>query len=284
MTYHPMRFDPAYRPFVDSVSIYVLPLSADPTRYRVLSPSGLHSKLLDLAVQDKLSIRQYRGCPPEAASAVKEELLRFCGRGAERYATRLERSTTLGVALAALGVINLVVPDPLPVADELLMILGGGALAWSGLSRRRRNLLPLRAKAETAEERLRALAPVDDALVGRIFAAVKARTAPELPDPGVRQIDLVEAEAAWLVEHLDLRSVVADGEATPAELRELREALEDGFPLGRVRVLERRLRANPRHRATRRALDRLAERCGISREVLGVYGEFSRIAAEILEE
>jgi len=284
MTYRPMRFDPAYRPFVSPLSVYVLPLAADPGRYRVLCPSGLRGKLLDLAIQDKLSLRTYAGCPGEAAAAVREELLRLCNRAADRYASRLNRLTVAGTALAVLGVVNVILPDPLPLADELLMTVGGAGMAYAGLTLRRKNLPPFRSKVEAAEAGLRRLASVEDVLLGRIFAAIRARTSPELLDPGAREVDLVEAEAAWLVEHLDLRSVLAQGAATSAQLKDLLEVIEDALPLRRIRTLDRRLRKDPGDRGARRSLDRLADRLGMSRDALTVYGEFARVAREVLAE
>ena len=94
----------------------------------------------------------------------------------------------------------------------------------------------------------------------------------------------VEAEAAWLVRHLDLGVALAEGSTSPEELRRLLVVLNDALPLARVRALERRVRRDPADRGARRALARLAARQGMSRDALSVYAEFARIAGEALEE
>jgi hypothetical protein len=284
MTYRPMRFDPDYRPFVAPESIYVMPLSADPEQFRVLCPSNLRKKLLDLAVQDRLSLRVYAGCPVEAAVLVREQLSRQCNRDADRYGSRLNRLAATGAALAVLGLVNWVLPDPIPFADELLLTAGGAGLAYYGLATRRRNLPQLRRKVEVAERQLGALTPVEDVLLGRIYKSIRAKTSPDLRSGIEGTVDLVEAESAWLVEDLDLRSLVESGAAAPSDLRHLMEVLGDAVPLGRIAALDRRLRRRPADRRARGALERLAGRLGMSRDALTVYGEFYRITREILEE
>jgi hypothetical protein len=284
MSYHPMRFDPAYRPFVAPESIYILPLGEDPAAYRVLSPSTLDRKLIDVALQGRLSIRTFEGCPVDAFLLVREQLARRCARQAERYGSRLNQLAVAGGALAVLGLINWVLPDPIPLADEVLLTFGGAGLAYYGFSQRKKSLPGLRLKVEAAERQLEALAPVRDPFLDRIHRAIRARSSP----PGALSAgggqDPVEAESAWLVEHLDLDSTLQDGDAARADLRRLIEVLEAAFPLRRIGVLERRLRRHPSDRYSRRAAQHLARRAGMSRDAATVYAEFHRAAREILDE
>jgi hypothetical protein len=284
MSYRPMRFDPAYRPFVAPESIYILPLGEDPDAYRILSPSTLDRKLIEVALQGKLSIRTFEGWPLDAFLLVREQLAGRCAREAARYGSRLNQLVMAGGALAVLGLINWVLPDPIPLVDELLMTLGGAGLAYYGFSQRRKALPGLRVKVEAAERRLGALAPVQDPFLDRIHRAIRARSsAPGTQDrDGGR--DPVEAESAWLVEHLDLDSILEVGATARADLRRLIQVLEGAFPLRRIGVLERRLRRHPSDRHSRQAALRLAARLGMSRDALTVYAEFHRIAREILNE
>jgi len=283
MSYRPMRFDPAYRPYVAPEGIYILPLAADPAQYRVVSPSGLDRNLVDVALQGKLSIRTFAGCPTETSRVVGEQLARQCTRQAERYASRLSQLAMTGGALAVLGLINWVLPDPIPFADELLLTLGGGGLAYYAYTRRRKALPGLRLKVEGAERQLAALVPVPDPFLDRIYRAIRARSSPPPGAGGVGTTDSVEAESAWLVKHLDLQSLVERNREARADLTRLLEVLEDSFPLGRISALERRLRRQPSDRRSRRAAQRLALRIGMSRDALTVYAEFRRIAREVLD-
>jgi hypothetical protein len=282
MSYRPMRFDPDYRPFVAPERIYVLPTSADPAQHRVLSPAGLDRKLVDAALQGKLSVHVFGGCPKETCRVVRGQLVRQCRRRAESYGTRLGRLAMAGAILAALGLINWVLPDPIPLADELLLTFGGAGLAYYAYTQRRKSLAGLRAKVEQAVQQLEALAPVPDPLLGRIYRAIRARSSPPGGD-GRSAANSVEAESAWLVEHLDLHSLVERGRVSRPDLQRLVGALEDSLPIGRVGALERRLRRQPLDRRARRAVERLARRLDMSRDAITVYAEFYRIAGEVLE-
>ncbi len=282
MTYRSMRFDPAYRPFRRPECIYVLPLSAQPNLYRVLCTASLGKKLLDLAIQNKLAVLVYEGCPAEAETAVLAELLRLCLDEPKRYGSRLTQLVLAGGALAAVGLINWIFPDPIPLADEMLMTVGGAGLACLGLVQRRRNLPLLRAKAAAAAQGLKALTPLADVFLSRIYKAIRARSCPDLDGRDSGEVDPVAAESSWLVEHLDLREALERGEGTAEELGRLVGVLEDALPLRRIAAAQRRLRINPADRRARKALYRLAARLGMSRDALTVYSEFYREAKEIL--
>ena len=284
VTYRPLRFDPAYRPFVTPECIWILPLSADPARYRVLCPSRMRPKLLDLAIQGKLELKQYPGCPAEAAAAVREQLIAVCRSRAEAAANRWNTLVVGGGGLAVLGLINWFVPDPLPLVDELLLTFGGAGLAYAGYTRRRRDLPALRDKAELAARALVSLRPIEDPLLGRIASAIRARTRPDSGDWTDPRLDPLEAESAWLVVHLDLRSAREQGEVTEAQLRNLVRVVEDALPLRRLRTLSRRVHERPADRRARKGLAKVADHHGMSRDAVAVYGEFHRIARETLED
>ncbi len=284
MTYRPMRFDPAYRPFIRPECIYLLPLSAQPDPYRVLCTASLGKKLLDLAVQNKLAILIYADCPAEAETTIRAELLRLCFGEPKRYGSRLNQLVVAGSALAAVGLINWIFPDPIPLADEMLMTVGGAGLACLGWVQRRRNLPLLRAKAAAASRGLEALKPLVDVFLSRIYKAIRSRSCPDIFGRDSGEVDPVAAESSWLVEHLDLREALERGEGTRSELGRLVGVLEDALPLRRIAAAQRRLGHNPADRRARKALYTLAGRLGMSRDALTVYSEFYRQAREILAE
>jgi hypothetical protein len=277
-----MRFDPDYRPFVAPKCIYIIPLSGDPTHYQVLIPIRLDKKLLDLLIQDKLEIHRFKDCPAEAVDNIKAQLGRSCAQGPYRYSIRMNQVLVAGTVLVVLGIINFTLPDPLPLADEILMIGGGIGLAIVGYRKRRRVLPLLREKNERAARRLDDLECPEDILLTRIHEAIEDRGATS-GDPSAQElVDPFELESRWLVEYLDLQQLIDSKVISIAHLESLLEVLSNAFPLSKFLSLERKLRKDPKDGRTRIARDKMAERYGLSADAFTVYAEFYRLAREIL--
>jgi hypothetical protein len=280
-----MRFDPDYRPFVAPRCIYVVPLSGDPSSYQVLIPARLSKDLPDLLIQDQLSIHRFKDCPAEAISNIKSQLRRICARGPSNYSIRMNRVLVAGTVLVVLGLINVTFPDPLPLADELLMIGGGCALGITGYRNRRKILPLLSRKTERAAERLDALESFEDILLTRIHEAIRAR------DAGGRErgkhvaaesADPFERESRWLVEYLDLQQLIDSETVGLEQLNALLEVLTNSFPLARFLSLEWDLRKNPKNGRARAARQKLAGRHGLSADAFTVFAEFYRLGREIV--
>jgi hypothetical protein len=277
-----MRFDPDYRPFVAPKSIYIVPLSADPSQYQVLIPSRLSKNLLDLLIQDRLVIRRFAGCPAEVIDNIKAQLGRSCTQRPSVYAVRTNQLIVAGTLLVVLGIINFTFPDPLPLVDELLM-LGGGAGIGVLAYRNRRKVLPLlRDKTERAAKRLDDLACPDDILLTRIHDAIQARSTTGGDAAAKQAVDPFELESRWLVEYLDFQQLIDAKTVAAEELDSLLAVLSNAFPLSRFLSLERKLRKDPKDGRARVARDRTAERYGLSADAFTVYAEFYRLAREIL--
>ena len=277
-----MRFDPDYRPFVAPKCIYIIPLSENPSQYQVLTPSRLSKSLLDLLLQDKLVIRRFADCPAEAIANIKAQLGRGCTQQPSRYSVRTNQLLVAGTLLVVLGIINFALPDPMPLADELLM-LGGGAGIGIVAYRNRRKVLPLlRDKTERAVKRLDDLECPDDILLTRIHEAIQARSTTSGEAAAQEAVDPFELESRWLVEYLDLQQLIDSKITTLEDLDSLLAVLSNAFPLSRFLSLERKLRKNPKDGRARMARDRMAERYGLSADAFTVYTEFYRLAREIL--
>ena len=277
-----MRFDPDYRPFVAPKCIYIIPLSENPSQYQVLTPSRLSKSLLDLLLQDKLVIRRFADCPAEAIANIKAQLGRSCTQRPSRYSIRTNQLLVAGTLLVVLGIINFALPDPMPLADELLM-LGGGAGIGIVAYRNRRKVLPLlRDKTERAVKRLDDLECPDDILLTRIHEAIRARSTTSGEAAAQEAVDPFELESRWLVEYLDLQQLIDSKITTLEDLDSLLAVLSNAFPLSRFLSLERKLRKNPKDGRARMARDRMAERYGLSADAFTVYTEFYRLAREIL--
>ena len=277
-----MRFDPEYRPFVAPRHIYIIPLAREPSRYQVLIPNRLTKNLLDLLIQDRLVIHSYDSCPPEAIASIKAQLGRSSAQGPSRYSIRMNQILVAGTVLVVLGIINFTFPDPLPLADELLMLAGGAGIGIVGL-RNLRKVLPLfREKTERALQALDELECTGDILLTRIHEAIRARGAAGGESEQKEPVDPFESESRWLVEVLDLQQLLDTHSITREHLESLVGVLTNAFPLGKFQSLERKLRDDPKDGRTRRARDNLAARYGLTIDALTVYAEFYRLAGEIL--
>jgi hypothetical protein len=280
-----MRFDPDYRPFVAPKCIYIVPLSADPARYQVLTPARLTGGLADLLIQQRLMIYTFRGCPVEAVTSIRDQLRRTCELKPSRYSIRMNQLLVAGTVLVVLGIINFTLPDPLPLADEILMIGGGAGVGILGYRNRRKVLPLLNRKTAQAVNRIQSLDCSEDLLLSRIHAAIAARDAggrTTFEEGAEGTTDPFEVESRWLVEYLDLQQLIDSKAVTRRHLAALLEVLTDAFPLARFLSLERRLRKNPGDGGARTARDRLALRYGLSADALTVYAEFYRLAREIV--
>jgi hypothetical protein len=278
-----MRFDPEYRPFVAPRRIYVIPLAEEASRHQVLTPNRLNKSLLDLLIQDKLVIHHFGGCPPGAIDGIKAQVARSCSQVPSRYSIRMNQMVVAGTALAVLGIINIAFPDPLPLADEFLMLCGGLGIGFVGLRNRRKVLPLLRSKSERALAGLDKLECTEDILLTRIHEAIRARGAAGGESAAGESADPFELESRWLVEILDLQQLLDTDAVTIEHLESLLGVLSSAFPLGRFQTLERKLRSQPKDRRTRHAREELAARYGLSADAFTVYAEFYRLAREILK-
>jgi hypothetical protein len=277
-----MRFDPEYRPFVAPRHIYIIPLAREPSRYQVLIPNRLTKNLLDLLIQSKLVIHGFKSCPSEAIASIKAQFGRSCLRGPSRYSIRMNQVLVAGTILAVLGIINLAFPDPLPLADEILMLVGGAGIGIIGLRNRLRVLPLFRGKTEQALEALQKLECTGDILLTRIHEAIRARGASGGGSKHREPVDPIELESRWLVEVLDLQQLLDTNTIAMEHLDSLLDVLTNAFPLEKFQSIERRLRDNPKDGRTRTARDNLAARHGLSTDAFTVYAEFYRLAREIL--
>jgi hypothetical protein len=283
MKYRPMRFDPDYRPFVTPGRIYVIPLAAEPSRYHVLIPSRLDKNLLDLLIQKKLVIHRFDSCPPEALAGITAQIARSCSRGPAHYSIRMNQILVAGTILVVLGIVNFTFPDPLPLADELLMVGGGAGIGYIGLRNRRKILPLLRDKTERALEALHELECTEDILLTRIQEAIRVKGAAGDERTLKSPVDPFELESRWLVEILDLQQLLDAGSVAIEHLASLLDVLMNAFPLNKFQTLERKLRTDPKDRRARRARDGLRARYGLSADAFTVYAEFHRLAREILK-
>jgi hypothetical protein len=172
---------------------------------------------------------------------------------------------------AALGLANWFVPDPLPAVDEILLMLGGAAMALFGRRRAVREELVQADRADAARAAVRLLSTTEDGVLTRIHGSLGALETGGAADAGHDQI---ERESRWLVDYVDAEAAVREGSTTAEEVRELFRVLRQFIPFERLLRLEKR-GASALGRK-RRLLGRLQERHGLTADAVTVYCEFYR--------
>ena len=135
---------------VAPLTIYVVPVSGDPLDYLVLYPRVRGSALVRSLARGGAEIRAFSGVTPEATERLSEWLEDAVRREEKRSESRTTTFVVGGVATAILGITNWFVPDPLPAVDELLLMLGGTALALLGWRRKGREELVHADRADAA--------------------------------------------------------------------------------------------------------------------------------------
>ena len=257
------------------ITVFVVPVSGDPLDYLILYPRLRGSVLVGALARGQGALRAFSGVTPEAMERVSEHL----GEAVRREEKRTEGRTTSmvfsGIAIAALGLANWFVPDPLPAVDELVLTLGGAALALFGRRRKNREELIWADRAEAARATIRSLRAGEDGVLSRAFGSLRAL---ENRDPHRDGRDAIENESRWLVDYVDALAAVQEGSATEEEIRELFRVLSRFIPFRTLRRLEGRGGAAIRRK--RRILARLRDRHGLTANAVTVYCEFYRSARE----
>ena len=273
MKYRMMKFewlpDPSRQPAV----IYIIPVSADSEEYRVIYPSTFSRNAVRLLYYGDVSIRAYKGCPPEALESVRQKLTEMLIQRTEGVVSRATHMFLGGIGLAVLGVISWTLPDPLPLVDEIGFLLGGVVLALQGARHRQKKVPAYREMARVAETQIDGLEPDDDPFLSAVVHSIQAKARPD-GDHG--EEDRIEAEGKWLVEYVNVREMIENETVKPQEVRRIVSGLLDVIPM-------RAMQVGRSSKRKRRRLERILARTGLSDDALTVYCEFYRAAREYFD-
>ena len=282
MKYKTLGWRPSYVSGDEPVTIYIIPVSSEPDEYRVIYPETLEKHIVEVLTDRALRIRSFEGCTDHAIDVIQDYLTNLLTRTGDKSSTQSNVKFVLGVALVVLGIINWTFPDPLPLIDELLLVIGGGALAvWSA---RAKKLLPVfRERLEEAVREVRGLMFSSDPLLTRIYDSIRAKQQPEKEYDEQSSVDRIEAEAQWFVKFLNVRDMIESESVTVDDVREVAGALRDIIPLKTLVRLERSyLRYGTRARL-KRLREKTQRRLDLTDDALAVYCGFYRSAREYFE-
>jgi hypothetical protein len=259
--------------------IYVIPVSSDPEDYRIIYPNTLKKNIVELLLDKAIQIMAFESCSENAVWDVREYLKNQLEQKNERHSSRINTGFICGIGLAVLGLLNFTFPDPLPLIDELLMMIGGGV--WAFRSARAKRLLPqFRERVQQAENWVRDLEAFSDPLLTRIYGSVKAKQEPQQQDLEQTTLDRIEAESQWFVKYLNIRDMIESESVTTDEVREVIEALEDIIPLKTLVRLERSYERSGMPVRLKRLRDKVKSQLEMSDDALAVYCGFYRSACE----
>lgn len=282
MKYKILGWKPSYVSGDEPETIYIIPVSPEPDEYRIIYPETLEKHMVEVLTDRALIIRSFEGCTEHAVDIIREYLANQLTQKGDRSSTQISVKFVLGVALVGLGLINWTFPDPLPLIDELLMVIGGGALAvWSA---RAKKLLPdFRERLEEATREARSLIPSPDPLLTRIYNSIRAKQQPEKEYDEQSSLDRIAAEAQWFVKFLNVRDMIELKSVTVDNVREVVGALQDIIPLKTLVRLERGYLRHGTRPRLRRLRERITMRLDLTDDALAVYCGFYRSAQEYFE-
>ncbi len=256
----------------DIIYIYILPSSFEGSSYSIAYPDCKTEDILN----GRIAIRTFAGCSSDALKEIEAELKERLLKKQEKYTERLNIFFAGGIGVLILGVINWVVPDPLPLVDELLFTIGGGLTAWKAWNDRRIKLPAL------AEQNLRysyegGRPEVEtDSILTAIFKSIRCRIDPSAAGEVVDGLDAIEIESLWMTRYLNIQDLVASRGSGISGFEDLMNVIERVLTVRKIVKLEERSQSKSVRARLHRLRQETIRKTGISYDALTVYCEFYR--------
>lgn len=256
----------------NSINIYILPSSFNGSLYSIAYPE---IRAEDILAQ-KIKIRKFDGCSSVAVADIEKTLKEILKKKQLKYIERLNTLFTAGIGVFALGIINWIIPDPLPLVDELLFTIGGGLTAWKAWKDRRLKLPELVDK--TFRYGYEGVSPEveTDNFLTLIFKTIRCKHDPMNSCEKIDGMDSIEIESLWMTKYLNMQDILASENSSASDLRDLVRVIERVVPVKKLVKLERKkqtLRIRSRLKTIKQETIR---KTGITESALVVYIEFYR--------
>ncbi len=256
-----------------AIYIYILPSSFEGSSYSIAYPDYKAEDILSR----KIIIRTFDGCSPDALSEIEDKVKEILHKRHLKYVERLNTLFTAGIGVFILGVINWVIPDPLPLVDELLFTVGGGITAWKAWNDRKVKLPALieqtyrygyeggRPEVET------------DSILTAIFKSIRCRIDPLAAGEKIEGLDTIEIESLWLTRYLNKQDLAASGESSISGIKDLIHVIERVFPVKALVKLESKKQSLKIRGRLQNIKQEATSKTGVSDDALAVYTEFYRV-------
>jgi hypothetical protein len=194
-----------------------------------------------------------------------------------KYAERLNTLFSTGIGFTILGIINWIIPDPLPLVDELLFTIGGSLMAWKAWNDRKVKL-PLLIDQNYRYGYDGVSPDVEaDSILTLLFKSIRCKIDPKRTGEMIEGMDKIEIESLWMTRYLNLQDHLTSGEFNTTELEQLIKVIEK-VP-GLKKVVKREFKQKSRR--SRLHLNSLKKeiirKTGITSDAMEVYIEIYRI-------
>ena len=257
----------------DIIYIYILPSSFEGSSYSIAYPNFKAEDILSR----KIIIRTFDGCSPNALNEIEDKVKEVLQKRQLKYIERLNTLFTAGVGVFILGVINWIIPDPLPLVDELLFTIGGGITAWKAWSNRKVKLPVLIEQTYRYSYEGGRPEVETDSILSAIFKSIRCRTDPLAAGEKIEGLDTIEIESLWMTRYLNLQDLLTSEELSTSNLEDLIRIIEKVFPVKALGKLESKKQSPKIRGRLQNIKQEVINKTGVSDDALAVYFEFYRM-------
>jgi len=255
----------------DRNALFIMPRGPEPSDFLIVYPKNLQKSIRNLLVHPHFEIRIFQGAYEEEIDNVKERLIDEVDKKLHRLISRGSNWFAAGIVIAVFGLINWIIPDPIPLVDEMIMTLGGAAAAVAGFNLRRRGSEEEKRKADIARCDINSAEPKVDPLLTWFYGALKAKSDPREEAEESSGADDIEIESRWLTKYGDFELLSSQGTVQPEEVVCFFRVLKDVFPVRKF------LRVRGRS-----SIRKLQEKYGFTRDAVAVYSSLLEAGREFL--
>lgn len=256
----------------DIIYIYVLPSSFEGSSYSIAYPDCQAKDIL----AGKITVRIFEECSSDAIGEIEDKLKETLRKKQKKYTERLNTIFSVGIGVLILGIINWIVPDPLPLVDELLFTIGGGLTAWKAWNDRKIKLPVLVEQTwRYAYEGERPKVETDNILTS-IFKSIKCRIDPSAAGESIDTMDKIEIESLWITRYLNIQDLLeSDVDDIPGH-GNLVKVIAKVFPVRKLIQLEKKRQSEKIRDRLQNLKQETIRKTGVSKDALTVYCEVYR--------
>ena len=269
-------------------TIYILPVSPDSGEYLMLYPKIPDKEIREALKGNALQVDGFAGMEAGVVDSLKDKLKQSIWKYFEKSIRKATNLFVGGVAVLVLGIVNWVLPDPLPLVDELAFSLTGIILLTLGQKRRSKAVSENEDVSIIFDKRIMDIPIIENPLLSNLYESIRIKDRPLGPAHHLGT-DLIEKEAEWLLKYLDVEQMVKNGEATLSQVREIKGVIDSALPMRDLAALDRKRGRSTSFKQTGRIAGRkrqLSEEIfkshGITGNVLEIYRELYKSIQDFL--
>jgi len=254
----------------DNIFIYVLPGSFEGSSFSIAYPKY---KVEDI-LAGRLVIRKFDGCSSDAILEINTELKERLKVKHLKYVERLNTFFTAGIGLLILGIVNWIIPDPLPLVDELIFTVAGGITTWKAWNDRKVKLPVL--EEQTYRYGYDNFKPdvETDIILTAIFKSIRCKIDPKEAGDVTTGMDTIEIESLWMTKYLNIQDLVLSGNS---DFGDLVRVFESVLFVKKIIKLEKKIQSKRLRRRLKTLKQEIFSKTGINQDALAVYTEFYRL-------